>query len=269
MPEKNVVDNTIKPNSITTLKDDFTRLGVKSGDIIIMHSSLSKIGWIIGGSVALIKAIMEVLTPEGTLVMPAHTGDNSEPSYWKYPPVPEDWWELIRNEMPAYEPEIAPTRGIGIVAETFRKWTNVYRSEHPSMSFAAWGKNAKFITQGHKIGMDLGEASPIAKIYELKGQILLLGVTHESNTSLHLAEYRSDFTGKKYQINGSAMIRDGKREWVEWEELDIDSDDFEKIGDDFEKEYEIIKGKVGLADAHLVSQPKIVDYAVEWMKKNR
>jgi aminoglycoside 3-N-acetyltransferase len=269
MPEKNIIESTAKPNSINTLKDDFIKLGVKPGNLIIMHSSLSKIGWTIGGPVSVIKAMLEVLTPEGTLVMPAHTGDNSEPSYWEHPPVPEDWWELIRNEMPAYEPEITPTRGIGIIAEIFRKWPNIYRSDHPVISFAAWGKHAKFITQGHKIGIDLGEGSPIAKIYDLKGQILLLGVTHESNTSLHLAEYRSNFNGKKYQKTGSAMIKDGKREWVEWEELDIDSDDFEKIGEDYEKENHFLIGKIGLAEARLISQPEIIDYAVGWLTKNR
>lgn len=267
--EKDIVDSTPLPNSISTLKDDFTKLGVEAGDVIIMHCSLSKIGWTIGGPVALLKALMEVLTQEGTLVMPTHTGDNSEPSYWGHPPVPEEWWELIRDEMPAYEPEITPTRGIGIVAETFRKWPNVYRSNHPAMSFAAWGKYAKYITQDHEIGMDLGENSPIAKIYVLNGLVLLIGVTHENNTSMHLAEYRSEFNSKRYQKNGCAMIRNGKRRWVEWEELYLDSDDFEDIGRDYESEYKIVTGKVGLADSRLISQPQIIDYAVDWMEKNR
>jgi len=149
--ENDVVGSTRNPNTITTLKRDFTALGIKPRSIILMHSSLSKIGWTIGGPVAVIKALMEILTPEGTLVMPTFSADNTDPSSWKDPPVPESWWDIIRNEMPAYDPTITPTRKMGIIVDTFRMWPNVIRSNHPVSSFAAWGKYAEFITWGKNI----------------------------------------------------------------------------------------------------------------------
>ncbi|MFX0134088.1 MAG: aminoglycoside N(3)-acetyltransferase [Candidatus Hodarchaeota archaeon] len=267
--ENGVIKITQHPNTITTLKRDFDALGVKPGSVIIMHCSLSKIGWIVGGPVAVIKALMEILTSEGTLVMPTFTGDNTDPSQWENPPVPESWWKIIRKEMPVYHPDITPTRGVGKIVETFRKWPNVMRSNHPVSSFAAWGKQARFITKDHELTADLGEDSPLARIYELDGQILLVGVSHENNTSLHLAEYRSDYPKKQYRLNGSAMLIDNKRQWVEWEELNIDSDDFEQLGADFEAKINYFPGKVGLADARLLSQRHIVDFAVGWIKKKR
>jgi aminoglycoside 3-N-acetyltransferase len=267
--EKSVVNSTKEPNTIISLKHDFKALGVKPGANIILHASLSKIGWIVGGSVALIKALMKTLTEEGTLIIPVFTSGNSEPSYWENPPVPKSWWEKIRKEMPAFEPEITPSRGIGKVAETFRSWPGVLRSNHPISSFAAWGKNAKFITENHELEVDLGEGSPISRLYDLNGQILLIGVSHINNSSLHLAEYRSDFPGKRRRMTGSAIKIDNRNQWVEWEELNLNSDDFDRLGNDFELMTNYKPGKIGLAESRLISVRKIVDFGVEWLKKNR
>jgi len=267
--EGSVITNTAKPNTITSLKNDFEALGVNPGAIIIMHSSLSKIGWTVGGPVSVIRALMQILTPEGTLVMPTMSGDNSEPSKWEYPPVPESWWDTIRKEMPAFEPKITPTRGMGTIVDTFRNWPNVLRSNHPVSSFAAWGKHAKFITENHELIGELGEGSPISRLYELNGQILLVGVSHESNTSIHLAEYRCDFPGKKYIKTGSAILVNNQRKWVEWEELDVDSDDFEQLGADFESKINYKPSKIGMADSRLISLRAIVDFGIEWLKENR
>ncbi len=267
--EGSVVNFTSKPNTITSLKRDFEALGVNPGAIIIVHSSLSKIGWTVGGPVSVIRALMQTITPEGTLVMPTFSSGNSEPSKWKNPPVPESWWDTIRKEMPAFEPKITPTRGMGTIVDTFRNWPNVLRSNHPMSSFAAWGKNAEFITENHELIRDLGEGSPISRLYELDTQILLIGVNHENNSSIHLAEYRSDFPGKSYNKTGCAMLVNNQTKWVEWEELDLNSDDFEQLGKNFESKINYKPGKIGLAESRLISLRAIVDFGVEWLKKNR
>ncbi|MFX1388773.1 MAG: aminoglycoside N(3)-acetyltransferase [Promethearchaeota archaeon] len=269
LSEKDVVKSTPYPNTISSLKHDFETVGVKPGSVIIMHSSLSKIGWTVGGPVAVIEAILQILTKEGTLIMPTFTGDNSEPSYWENPPVPESWWEIIRNEMPAYSPQITPTRGVGIIADTFSRWPGVLRSNHPLSSFAARGKNAKFITRNHELLVDLGEGSPLSRIYDLDGFVLLVGVSHQNNSSLHLAEYRSDYPNKQRRLNGSAMLVNNKRKWVEWEELDLNSDDFKQLGLAFEASINYIPKKVGSAQTRILSQKEIVDFAVDWFKNNR
>jgi aminoglycoside 3-N-acetyltransferase len=267
--EEEVVKETQSPNTITTLKSDFKTLGITAGSVIIMHSSLSEIGWTVGGAVSVIQALMEILTSKGTLIMPTFSSGNSDPTKWENPPVPERWWDIVKTEMPAYQPKITPTREMGIIVETFRKWPKVIRSAHPSLSFAAWGKYAKFIIKDHRITSGLGEHSPLARIYDLNGKILLIGVNHYNNTSLHLGEYRSEFSGKNYILNGSALIVKKKKQWVEYEDLDHNSDDFEKLGIDFESEINYMPGKVGIAETRLISQRKMIDFAIEWFKKNR
>ncbi len=267
--ERNVIERTLKPNTIQSLKVDFANLGIKQGDILLVHSSLSQLGWTVGGPVSVIDALLNTIGKKGTLIMPAFTSGNTDPSEWHYPPVPKNWWIVIREYAPAFHIDKTPTRGVGIIAETFRKYPGVIRSNHPDSSFCAWGKYAKFITKNHSLDSDLGEGSPLARIYELDGKVLLLGVDHSSDTSIHLAEYRSEYKEKYYKPQGSSILVNNKRQWVQWKELNLITDDFEDIGHDFEKEIKLIIKKVGLADARLFSQRKLVDFAIEWIRKNR
>ncbi|PJF44277.1 MAG: AAC(3) family N-acetyltransferase [Phototrophicales bacterium] len=269
MSEHDVVRRTKNPATIGTLIQDFRRLGLKRGDVVIVHSAMSKMGWIAGGAVAVIDALMRVLSPEGTLVMPTHTANNSDPARWQNPPVPQSWWSIIRTQSAPYRPEITPTWKMGIIPETFRRYPNVLRSEHPIYSFAAWGKHAERIVEGHSIEVDMGEHSPLGKIYELDGKILLLGVGHENNTSLHLAEHRSDYPNKKTRREGAAVLIAGQRQWIEWDILDYDSDDFAALGKAFEASQNYQPQQVALAKARLMSQRKIVDFGTGWLSAHR
>ena len=139
MPEGQVVEKTETLATVESLQADFEALGVKKGMVLIVHSSLSAIGWVCGGAVAVIIALQEVLGETGTLVMPTHSTDLSDPSQWENPPVPESWWQTIRETMPAYAPDLTPTRSMGKIVETFRKQDGVLRSAHPLHSFCARG----------------------------------------------------------------------------------------------------------------------------------
>lgn len=272
MSTKDIIDKTKSPNTISSLVADFKDLGLKSGDVIIVHSSLSKIGWVVGGSVAVIEALMEAITSDGTIVMPTHTPSNSDPKDWKKPPVPKEWHDLIRENYPPFRAEISPTSGMGTIPELFRKYPDVERSNHPNVSFAAWGKYAKQITEKHDLVSNLGKGSPLKKIYDLDGQILLLGVGHDSNTSIHLAEELATYSDKKMITQSSAVMKDGERTRLTWKEIDWDSDDFDKIGEEFATsatKHNLKIGLVGKAKSLLIKQPALVDFATNWMTKYR
>ncbi|MFP4020285.1 MAG: aminoglycoside N(3)-acetyltransferase [Halanaerobium sp.] len=267
MEEKEIIEKTKKPITKNSLVNDLKMLDLK-GEIVIVHSALSKLGWVCGGAVALIEALQKVITLEGTLIMPAHSGDYSEPKYWENPPVPAEWYQTIRDEMPAYRPEVTPTCGLGVTPELFRKFPCVVRSDHPCLSFAAWGKEAEFITADHKLDYALGENSPLAKIYKKEGKILLIGVGHESNTSLHLAEYRADHE-LKIKIFGSSILKNGKVQWTKYQDIEFNDDLFPAIGKGYESEYEYSTAEVGLTEAKLFDQKEMVDYAVSWLEEKR
>lgn len=112
MSEVKVINKSKQPVTLESLKKDLFNIGVREGMLILLHSSLSSIGWVSGGAVTVILAIENILGTEGTLIMPAYSGDLSDPAEWVNPPVPGSWWNTIKDTMPPYDCDLTPTRGI-------------------------------------------------------------------------------------------------------------------------------------------------------------
>ncbi|MGD6802373.1 aminoglycoside N(3)-acetyltransferase [Rossellomorea vietnamensis] len=265
MNEKEAIQQLEKPNTTASLVRDFRNMGIEKGMVLIVHSSLSSLGWVCGGAVAVVSALMEAVGKEGTLIMPAQSADNSDPAEWENPPVPESWWQIIRDEMPAYDPDVTPARGMGKIADTFRNFPGVRRSSHPIYSFAAWGKHADLILRKQPLEEGFGPNSPLAKIYELSGSVLLIGVSHESNTSLHFAEH--SISSRQKVKKGTALMEDGKRIWKNYEEILYDSDPFDELGKEFEEKHAIKTSVIGKADCRLMEQRAVVDFARRWLQE--
>ncbi len=265
MKEADVIKQLKSPHTRSSLHEDFKNLGVEKGMVVIVHSSLSAFGWVCGGAIAVVQALMDTVGSEGTIVMPTQTGDMSDPSEWQMPPVPKEWWPIIREHMPAYDPQITPTRGMGKIVEAFRTFPEVKRSLHPTYSFAAWGRHADYILSEQPLEEGFGPKSPLAKLYELDGHILLLGVGHDSNTSLHFAEHAIPDRDKVKK--GTALFENNARVWKTYEEIVYDSDCFAAIGEAFEKKHAVKKAAIGSAECKLMKQRLIINFAREWLKK--
>jgi aminoglycoside 3-N-acetyltransferase len=269
MPERDLIRSEDLPLTVEKLVEQFAACGLAAGQTVIVHTRMSALGWIAGGAAAIIHALLRVLTLTGTLMMPAFSPDNTDPANWVNPPVPEHWWQIIRDHTPAYDPHTTPTWGVGAVPELFRTFPGVMRSAHPEASFAACGPQAKHLLANHnKLDRIFDDDSPIGKLYALDGYVLLLGIDHSKNTSLHLAEYRANFP-KQYKHEGVAMFVNGERRWVEFEMQDIDDGDFTQIGSDYETLHGITSCRVGRAEARFLRQRPLVDFAVQWMEQHR
>lgn len=269
MSERDVIEKSTEPVTHDRIVADLHRLGVSNGDTLIVHSSLSALGYVIGGAQTVVEALLMSIGPTGTLTMPGHSSELSEPSYWKNPPVPQAWWAIQRAAMPAFDLNLTPLREVGAIPETFHRFPGVKRSNHPRFSHLAYGPLADIITNDHALVDGLGEQSPLARLYECDARVLLLDVPHAKNTSLHLAEHRAVWPSKTRATQGSPVFVDGKREWVTYEELDTSADDFNAIGNELAAEELQISGFVGFATAHLMSQRVVVDFAVDWITRNR
>ena len=262
-------ENSPFPETIDSLAEQFAACGLEAGQTVLVHMAMGKIGWVLGGAQAVILAFLRVLGPTGTLMMPAHSAENTEPAYWRHPPVPESWWPIIREHTPAYDPAITPTRMMGRVAELFRTWPGVLRSAHPVGSFAAFGPNAERLTAHHLLEDEFNPNSPIGQLYRLDGHIMLLGVDHGNNTSLHMAEERAAWPSKRVVQQGSAMLVNGQRQWVTYQALDLNDDDFPQLGDQYEAEHGIPRHRVGQAEVRFMKQRPLIDWAVGWIERNR
>ncbi len=230
---EHIIKKTKMVRTTSSIKLDLKRLGVTAGMDILVHSSLSSIGWVVGGGVSVCHALMEVIGDKGNIVMPTQTADLSDPSEWENPAVPEHWWTEMLVEMPAYHPSYTPTFGMGQVAEIFRQYPDVQRSSHPNYSFAAWGANKEELTQ-QPLAYSLGPNSPLDKLYKRNASILMIGTGYDSCTAFHLAEYR--INSYKVEEKEAPIFIKGKRKWVSYLELDFHEELFEEIGEDLEKE---------------------------------
>ncbi|MDG9715167.1 AAC(3) family N-acetyltransferase [Streptomyces sp. DH24] len=245
-----------------TIHADLCELGVRPGETLLVHTSLSSLGWVCGGPVAVVRALLDALGPDGTLVVPTQTGELSDPALWRDPAVPRAWWETIRATMPAYDPLTTPSRGVGVVPETVRTWPGALRSAHPQTSFAAVGPRAADIVGGHATDCRLGPRSPLAKLERLGARVLLLGAGYNACTSFHLAEYRTP----------SPLVRVGRPAPDGWEvvtEVSITSERFDELGHDFERDRPVVRGKAGAADVRLFPVADAVAYAERWLLLHR
>ncbi|WP_405773932.1 aminoglycoside N(3)-acetyltransferase [Streptomyces sp. NBC_00859] len=249
-----------------SLAAELRAIGLRPDDTLLVHSSLRSLGWVCGGAGTVVMALLDTLGAEGTLVVPTHSGDISDPADWGNPPVPEAWWEGIRAAMPAFDARTTPTLGVGVVPETIRNWPGAVRSCHPQTSFAALGPRASAIVDGHALDCRLGERSPLARLEEAGARILLLGAGFDACTAFHLAEYR--IPAPRTDTSFAVMTPQGRR-WSTVRDTSISADRFDDLGADFERERPVATGTVGAAQTRLFDLADAVAYAEGWLAEHR
>jgi aminoglycoside 3-N-acetyltransferase len=115
------------PNTFDSLRSELSDLGLDAGMTVMVHSSLGKVGWTVGGPVTVIRALLDAIGTTGTLVMPAETPQVSDPSTWRDARVKAEWHDTIREHLPVFDLLTTPTT-MGAIPEAFRTFPGTLRS---------------------------------------------------------------------------------------------------------------------------------------------
>jgi aminoglycoside 3-N-acetyltransferase len=254
-----------------SLATSLRALGVREGQVLLVHASLRRLGWIQGGAATVAAAIRDVIGTEGTLVVPTQTADNSTTSSAHRARISGmDPAEVARYRaaMPPFDPAVTPSTGMGQLAEQVRTMPGAVRSAHPQTSFAALGPMAGKLMDGHRLDCHHGESSPLARLYEIGAHILLLGVGYEVCTAFHLAEYRYRPNPPR-QLYRCVVLDHGMAAWREFTDVRLDDHDFGLLGADLDQAGDVASGQVGDGYSRTLSLVGAVDFAVNWLRSHR
>jgi aminoglycoside 3-N-acetyltransferase len=259
------------------LAADLRALGLRRGQDLLIHCSLSRIGWVDGGPATLLSAILEVAGPAATLVVPTETTWNSLTSNaFRAATEGLDDAERARHiaRMPGFDPATTPSAGMGAFAEHVRTRPAAHRSGHPQTSFAAIGPQARACTAIHDLDCHLGDRSPIGWLYAADAAILFLGVGYSVCTAFHLAEYR--LPGPvRLRAYHCFTVQGGTRVAHEFTDIYLDDSDFELIGAELDavggrdSTSGLRRGQIGVAECRLVPFRLAVDFACSWLAYHR
>lgn len=225
------------PVSVPQLARQLIDLGVRPAGVLLVHAAFSKVAPVDDGPRGLIAALQLALGTGGTLVMPSMTDDDDS----------------------VFDPAATPCQGMGVVAETFWRLPGVRRSDNPH-AFAAAGPHAVAITADHPVSVPHGLDSPPGRVFELGGQVLLLGVGHDANTTVHVAE---SMAGVRYRRPAHAtVVRNGAPVRMDYGETDHCCAGFALLDDWLESDSKQRRGTVGHAEARLAWSKDIVETAI-------
>jgi aminoglycoside N3'-acetyltransferase len=225
--------------SRTILAEQLRALGVEPGDVLLVHSSYRAVRPVEDGPAGLIAALQEAVGESGTIVMPAWTEDDDSP----------------------FDPASTPvSTSLGVVPATFARSPGVVRSAHP-FACAAIGRHAAAIIADDLPIPPHRLESPVGRVWEMDGRVLLLGVGHDSDTTIHLAE---SFARVPYGVpKHCTVLKEGRATRIDYLENDHCCQRFALADEWLTSRGLQREGRVGGAHARLVRSRDVVDVVRE------
>jgi len=238
------------------LVQGFKDLGLRDGDTVLVHSSLSSFGYVDGGAETVIDSLLEAVGESGTVMVPTLTGK------------PTDG----RESPPKFDVRVTPC-WTGRIPETFRQRPEARRSLHPTHSVSAIGAGKNELLKGHENGASpCDRFSPYYKNAMAGGYVMLIGVDQESNTTIHCCE---EVAGVPYHLqkditdivikgyNGEEIVV--RNRLHDWNKPPTDFNRFDAVF----REHGIMKtGKIGNSTIRLINAKAMVELAVDMLVKN-
>jgi aminoglycoside 3-N-acetyltransferase len=263
-----------KPSFITAadLSADLARLGIMRGDIVMVHAACRAVGPVLGGPDAIIAALREAVGPQGTLMAYLDWEAAWEDSKDEAGRIPE----ALRPHVLPFDPaRTRAARQNGMLPEFLRTTPGARRSANPGASVAALGAKADWLTADHPMDYGYGPASPLGRLVEARGKVLMLGAPLDTMTLLHHAEHRAKLPRKRVIRTEVPFATPTGVEWRMIEEFDTSEPCVPALPDNFIEQIVTAylatgagrQGKVGQAESVLVEADEIVPFAVTWMER--
>lgn len=255
----------------SSLRDDLTRIGLNAGDTVMVHAAMSKVGPMLNGPDALSTALLDVIGPEGTLLVYTSWDSVHDDLLDDDGRVLAEW----RDHVPGFDPQASrAVRMNGVIAEFVRTMPGARRSGNPGASVAAIGKLADWITADHPQDYGYGEGSPLAKLIEANGCILMVGAPWDTMTLIHHADHLADLPAKRLVRYEVPFAAGAAKTWRFMEQFDTTEPVVEGLPENYIEQIVTAyvasgsgrEGMIGLAPSLLVDARPMLAFAIAWLE---
>ena len=254
------------------LRDDLSRIGITAGDTVMVHAAMSKVGLLLNGPDALTRALLDVLGPGGTMMVYTDWDSVHDDLMDDEGRILPEW----RDHVPGFD--VAASRAVrmnGVIAEFVRTTPGARRSANPGASVAALGKLADWITADHPQDYGYGPGTPLAKLVEVEGRVLMVGAPWDTMTLVHHADHLADIPDKNMVRHEVPFAAVGGTEWRFMEEFDtsepiidgMPENYFEQIVQAFVANGNGRQGTIGQAPSLLVEAKPMCAFAISWLER--
>jgi aminoglycoside 3-N-acetyltransferase len=262
-------------HTVASLRSDLERLGLASGDVVMVHAAVSRIGTVFGGPDAVIAALRDTVGADGTIM-----------AYLDWDAPWEDFLDEAGRVLPEWRAHVLPfdpwstraARSNGVLPEFLRTTPGSFRSGNPGASVAAIGAEAAWLTADHPLDYGYGPGSPFEKVVDVEGKVLMLGAPLDTMTLMHHAEHLARLPDKRV-VRKETPFATLTFEGIEWrmiDEFDTAEPVVEALPQNFIEHIvtaylgtgQGAQGRVGNAHSVLVDAADIVSFGIAWLERH-
>jgi aminoglycoside 3-N-acetyltransferase len=237
---------------------------------VLVHASLNSLGWVVGGVETVVRAMLEIVGPLGTVAAVASWDDIP----FRLESWPRAWQRAYLEEMPGFDAELSSANGeYGRFPERLRTWPGARKSAHPDQRVVAVGRLADWLTAEHPLDDSFGPDSPFARLVDARGCVLMLGAPLRALTLLHHAEAIASVANKRRWSYSLPFATPNGTQWRTLSDIDVDRGPLPYAGVGKLAAAALAagvgaRGRIATAECHLFSAPELVGFAVAWLEEH-
>jgi aminoglycoside 3-N-acetyltransferase len=253
--------------NVVTLSECVTRFyeaGITAGDTVVVHGSLKRVGWISGGANTVLDALLHVIGPHGTVIVPAQYTANLDPGLLE-PPVDPNLAQHLRLSQPPFRNKATHLPTMGALTMAVQLDERSKMSDHPTCAVLSLGQHASWITADHPLTPAFGPGSPYDKARELNAKVLLIGVDYAVLSALHTVQVQT--RRGPWVIHTASMGPLEAPYRTEYLDLAYSTNGFNALGKAFENTHSVTMTPLGQAVMRSFLLNDLLGFAKIWMER--